>query len=311
MTIDPIYISTKEDSKLIFQYDNFIFDCDGVIWLDETLIPKVLEFLNYLLSNNKNFIFVTNNSSKSRKEYVKKFQRLGINFVTNEMIFPTCYSAVLEVQRLQIPKNSKIWVFGEKGIEEELKLAGYIPVGGTDPKLDAEWNIDLPLMNVDSEVKAVIVGSTKKINYYRIASTLQYLLYNNESLPFIGTNIDKTYPAGKFILPAGGSCVNYMSFTSGREFIDVGKPSKDFLQIILDKTGFNKERTLMVGDTLYTDIKFGNDGKLGVDNKSSLLVLTGGTTLKDLDDAVRHSKDNSIIPSYCIESLTKLIELLE
>ena len=152
----------------------------------------------------------------------------------------------------------------------------------------------------------------------RIALTLQYLLHDHKSLPFIGCNIDRTYPGPKgLILPAGGSIVNYMSYTSNRDFINVGKPSKQFLDIILEDQKFDRSKTLMVGDTLYTDIKFGNDGSLGGDeeNGGTLLVLSGGTKKKDLSHLLhnRHEyKDSeSLVPLYFVESLGKLIDLLE
>ncbi|KAM9887497.1 hypothetical protein OXX69_013306, partial [Metschnikowia pulcherrima] len=55
------------------------------------------------------------------------------------------------------------------------------------------------------------------------------------------------------------------------------------------------------------DIKFGNDGKLGGLNGGSLLVLSGGSKLEDLDNI----EDDSTRPKYYIESLGHLLELLE
>ena len=194
----------------------------------------------------------------------------------------------------------------------------YIPLGCNDPLLDKEWDPNNPILQVDPDVKAVIVGSTKKFNYTRIALTLQYLLFNDKSLPFIGTNIDKLYPGPNgMILAAGGSMVEYMAFTSSRTFIDVGKPGKQLLNLILKDQGFDKSRTLMIGDTLYTDIPFGNqlhstdDASIG----NSMLVLSGGTKMKDLEHLLnnRHDYDDpeSMIPLYFIESLGALIDLLD
>ncbi|EMG48465.1 PHO13 4-nitrophenylphosphatase [Candida maltosa Xu316] len=314
MTIkaNPTFISTKDTADhILSKYDNFLFDCDGVIWLDEDLIPGVAEFIEWLKKNNKKFAFVTNNSSKSRNTYISKFEKLGIPGITKEMIYPTCYSASLELKRLNIPLGSKIWVLGDEGIEQEVLEMGYVPVGGNDPLLDKEWNINNPILQIDPQVKAVVVGSTKLFNYNRIASTLQYLLHDNKSIPFIGCNIDRTYPAGNgLILPAGGSVVNYMSYTAHRDFIDVGKPSKQFLDIILEDQGFDKSKTLMVGDTMYTDIKFGNDGLDG----NSLLVLSGGTKFPDLEHLLQnpHEYENpeSMIPTFVAESLGTFIDLI-
>ncbi|KAK6456692.1 p-Nitrophenyl phosphatase [Scheffersomyces xylosifermentans] len=313
---NPVLVSDKAHAEaLLEKYDNFLFDCDGVIWLDEKLIPGVLKTIEYLESKGKKFAFVTNNSSKSREAYVAKFLSLGFKGITRDRIFPTCFAAVQALQNVyNIQPNSKVWVLGDSGIEEELREEGYIPVGGTDKRLDQPFHPDHELLVVDPEVAAVIVGSTKEFNYMRIASTLQYLLYKNKSIPFIGANIDRSYPGPNgLILPAGGSVVNYMHYTADREFLNVGKPSKVFLDGILATHNYDRSRTLMVGDTLYTDIKFGNDGELG-NGSGSLLVLTGGTKPNDLHQLLsnphHYEGGESLIPSYVIESLGTLGELL-
>lgn len=304
-----IKITTAEQAlQLIDAYDHFLFDCDGVIWLDSDVIPGVVEFIHQLKLKKKTFAFVTNNSSRSRDNYVHKFAQLGFKDITKDIIYPTCYSAALVLrEQLDIPVGSKVWVLGDEGIEEELRECGYIPVGGSDESLDAEWDPNHQLLEVDPDVKAVVVGLTKKINYTRIAATVQYLLAHDKSLPFIGTNIDRTYPGPKGrILPAGGSVVYYMKYTCDREFVDVGKPSSVFLDAVLALQQFDRERTLMVGDTLYTDIKFGKDGQLGGENGGTLLVLSGGTTQRDLTCL----KDESLEPHFYVESLGHLYDLM-
>jgi 4-nitrophenyl phosphatase len=58
--------------------DTFVFDCDGVLWLGSTLIPQVKEVLEKLQSRSKRLLFVSNNSSQSRRLYVEKFKSLGL-----------------------------------------------------------------------------------------------------------------------------------------------------------------------------------------------------------------------------------------
>lgn len=303
-----IKVTTKEQAlEIVNAYDHFLFDCDGVVWLDNDVIPGVDDFIHHLKLNKKSCAFVTNNSARSRNNYLDKFAGLGFKDVEKNSIFPTSYAATVILKELNIPLGSKIWVLGDGGIEDELAEAGYIPVGGTDVLLDDEWDPGHELLIVDPDVKAVVVGSTKKLNYLRIATTVQYLLAENKLLPFIGTNIDRSYPGPKgMILPAGGSVVYFVKYTADRDFIDVGKPSTVFLDAILELCLFAREKTLMVGDTLYTDIKFGNDGKLG-NSKSSLLVLSGGTKEADLDGLT----DQSMVPLYYIESLGHLFDLIK
>ncbi|KAI5970605.1 hypothetical protein CANMA_000346 [Candida margitis] len=312
---NPSKITTKKDAELLLdKFDNFLIDCDGVIWLAETLIPKVTQFLQLLEQHDKQFAFVTNNSSKSRQAYIKKFESLGIHGIKKERIYTTGYSAVLELKKMGIPLGSKIWVLGDSGIEEELGDEGYIAVGGSNPLLDQSWSPKNPLLRLDPEVKAVIAGSTVEFNFMRIATTLQYLMYNNKSIPYVGTNGDRNYPGPDgLILPAGGSMVEYMAYCSSRSYIDVGKPSKTFADIIFYDTGFDKSKSIMIGDTLYSDIKFGNDANLG-DGHGTLLVLSGVTTVPELKDLIASTNqhgDDSLVPQFYVDSLTKLYELLQ
>lgn len=65
--------------ELLDSTDVFIFDCDGVIWKGDSIIEKVPQVLDKLRALGKTVFFVTNNSTKSRKGYLKKFTGLGLN----------------------------------------------------------------------------------------------------------------------------------------------------------------------------------------------------------------------------------------
>jgi len=64
--------------SLLSSYSTFLFDCDGVLWSGDDLIPNTISVLDKLRARGKQIIFVTNNASKSRKAYLKKFEKMGI-----------------------------------------------------------------------------------------------------------------------------------------------------------------------------------------------------------------------------------------
>ncbi|KAL8486097.1 hypothetical protein ACS0TY_022993 [Phlomoides rotata] len=64
--------------NLLDSIDAFLFDCDGVMWKGDALIDSVLDTLDMLQAMGKKLVFVTNNSTKSRKQYANKFHFLGI-----------------------------------------------------------------------------------------------------------------------------------------------------------------------------------------------------------------------------------------
>ncbi|KAF5195456.1 Phosphoglycolate phosphatase 1b protein [Thalictrum thalictroides] len=175
-------------NELIDSVETFIFDCDGVIWKGDSLIDGVPQTLDMLRSKGKRLVFVTNNSTKSRKQYGKKFETLGLT-VSEEEIFASSFAAAAYLNSIDFPKDKKVYVVGEDGILKELQLAGIQYLGGPD---DGGKNIELKpgyLMEHDESVGAVVVGFDRYFNYYKIQyATL--CIRENPGCLFIATNRD-------------------------------------------------------------------------------------------------------------------------
>ncbi|WLF76850.1 4-nitrophenylphosphatase [Lodderomyces elongisporus] len=292
---------------IVDKYDYFLFDCDGVIWLGDHLLPSVSETLEYLRSKNKTIIFVTNNSTKSREDYLKKFEKMGIKNVNKSELFGSAYATAIYIDKiLKLPKDKHVWVLGEEGIETELKEVGYKTLGGTDAKLEEDginFNPNNPILdNLDSQVGAVVCGLTFKINYLKLSMTMQYLLKDNKTLPFIATNIDSTFPMKGKLLIGAGSVIESVAYASGRQPDAIcGKPNQSMMDAVkaqLPGLKENPKRGLMVGDRLNTDMKFGRDGGL-----DTLLVLTGIET----EENVKSLKAGEA-PTYYADKLGDLYE---
>ncbi|KAK1423681.1 hypothetical protein QVD17_18988 [Tagetes erecta] len=183
-------LSLTNVQNLLDSVDCFLFDCDGVIWKGDTLIDGVPQTLEMLRSKGKKLVFVTNNSSKSRKQYAHKFQSLGIP-VTEEEMFSSSFAATMYLKVNEFPPEKKVYVIGGEGIIEELKLAGFIGLGGPE---DGKKTVQLKantLFEHDKSVGAVVVGIDPYINYYK----LQYgtlCIRENPGCIFIATNRDAT-----------------------------------------------------------------------------------------------------------------------
>ncbi|ABN64525.1 p-nitrophenyl phosphatase [Scheffersomyces stipitis CBS 6054] len=303
-----VKITNKEQvQSLLGQYDYFLFDCDGVLWLGDHLLPHVPETLNLLKEHRKTVIFVTNNSTKSRDDYLKKFQKLGISGITKDEVFGSSYASAVYIDKiLKLPKEKKVWVLGEEGIEKELKELGYTTVGGSDPVLVQDgvaFDPEHPhLVELDEDVGAVLAGLTLNLNYLKLSITMQYLLKDNKSLPFIATNIDSTFPSKGKLLIGAGSIIETVAFASGRQPDAVcGKPNQSMMNSIkADNPGLREtpKRGLMIGDRLNTDMKFGRDGGL-----DTLLVLTG---IETEENVLKQPKD--VAPTYYASKLGDLYD---
>ncbi|CAH9136437.1 unnamed protein product [Cuscuta epithymum] len=122
-------LSSHNFRGLLDSVDAFLFDCDGVIWKGDKLIDGIPEALHMLRSIGKKLVFVTNNSTKSRKQFSKKFHTLGIT-VSEDEIFSSSFAAAMYLKVHNFPKDKKVYAIGEEGMLEELTLAGFTALGG-------------------------------------------------------------------------------------------------------------------------------------------------------------------------------------
>ncbi|KAF8586948.1 p-nitrophenyl phosphatase [Ramaria rubella] len=272
-------LTSKADYEaLLSSYDTWMFDCDGVLWHGDNLIDGALDVLKYLRSQKKSIIFVTNNATKSRRSYKSKFDKLGVQAEVDEIFGSAYASAVYLSSVVKLPKDKKVYVIGETGIEQELKEEGIQYLGGTDPEDNTLEPFSLKSFILDPSVGAVLCGLDTSVNYTKYSKAFQYLT-RNEGCLFLATNGDSTYPAGDGILPGSGSIMAPLRFSLKREPTVIGKPNKTMIDCIRAKHVFDPSRTIMVGDRINTDIVFGKSGGLG-----TLLVLTGITSKDDLAD---------------------------
>ncbi|CAN0890886.1 Phosphoglycolate phosphatase 2 [Linum grandiflorum] len=125
--------------SLVDSVEAFLFDCDGVIWKGEKLIDGVSQTLDLLRSKGKKLVFVTNNSTKSRRQYAAKFHSLGIS-VSEDEIFSSSFAAAMYLKVNEFPPEKKVYVIGMEGIVQELQQAGFTALGGPeDAEKTAEW----------------------------------------------------------------------------------------------------------------------------------------------------------------------------
>uniref|UniRef100_A0A0E0LZ05 phosphoglycolate phosphatase n=1 Tax=Oryza punctata TaxID=4537 RepID=A0A0E0LZ05_ORYPU len=320
--------------SLVDSVDAFLFDCDGVIWKGDQLIEGVPETLDLLRKMGKKLVFVTNNSRKSRRQYSKKFRALGLE-VTEEEIFTSSFAAAMFLKLNNFPPEKKVYVVGEDGILEELRLAGFECLGGPE---DGKKNILLEAnfyFEHDKSVGAVIVGLDQYFNYYK----MQYAslcIRENPGCLFIATNRDPTgHMTSAQEWPGAGTMVAAVSCSVQKEPIVVGKPSSFLMDFLLKSFNLETSRMCMVGDRLDTDILFGqNTGcktLLVLSGEKLLLLLfhmcriilpimpnqvsnavwtciaiAGVTTLSELQDA-----SNTIHPDLYTNSIYDLVGLLQ
>ncbi|TPX12039.1 uncharacterized protein E0L32_007154 [Thyridium curvatum] len=289
--------ATKE---FLNKFDTFLIDCDGVLWSGEHVFDGIPQTIEFLRSQGKRTVFVTNNSTKSREEYLKKLESKDIPSGVED-IFGSAYSAAIYISRilkLPAPKN-KVYVIGEAGIEHELSSENIPFIGGTDPAyrkdMDPEaWQGIADGSLLDPDVGVVLAGLDFHINYYKIAMGYQYL---KRGAVFLATNLDSTLPLNKNFFPGAGSILIPLINMTGQQPLALGKPSQAMMDAVEGKFQLDRSRTCMIGDRLDTDIKFGIQGKLG----GTLAVLTGVNKKEDWE------KEGAVAaPAFYVDALSDL-----
>ncbi|KAH7037851.1 HAD-like domain-containing protein [Microdochium trichocladiopsis] len=298
----PAYLTGNSAAinEFIDKFDVFLFDCDGVLWSGDHLFEGVPETLELLRSRGKRVVFVTNNSTKSREDYQKKLDKMGIASSVED-IFASAYSSAIYISRimkLPAPKN-KVFVLGESGIESELRTENVPFIGGTDPALRRDMTPEdfAALADgslIDPDVGIVLAGLDFHINYLKLSIAFQYL---QRGAKFLATNLDSTLPMSHTFFPGAGSISVPLVNMTGQTPLALGKPSQAMMDAIEGKFQLDRARTCMVGDRLNTDIQFGVEGKLG----GTLAVLTGVSKKADWEAA-----DAPAVPAYYVDKLSDL-----
>lgn len=305
-------VSEEEKATLLHRYDNFLFDCDGVLWSGTSSLPGVASVLQKLRERGKRILFVTNNASKSRRLLLERIQQAGIQAEIDE-VFSSAYASALYLKHvLKLPADRKVYVIGMSGLEEELDAVGISHLGGTDANECAPLQgLDFSPLHadgaIDPAVGAVLCGIDTAISYTKLAKAFRYITRpgaTNEvkagelggGCHFVCTNEDVTFPTKEGLFPGAGSCWAGLRDASRREPIVVGKPNQPMIDTIFASSDFEKARTIMVGDRLNTDILFGQRG--GVD---TMLVLTGVNQLDDIG-----APDAPAVPTYVLDGLGSL-----
>ncbi|KAF3386923.1 4-nitrophenylphosphatase [Penicillium rolfsii] len=306
-THNPLYLTGDKAGlrEFLDKFDVFLFDCDGVLWSGDHCFPGTVETLELLRKNGKQVVFVTNNSTKSRADYRKKLEGLGIPSNVEE-IFSSSYSASIYISRiLQLPENKrKVYVIGESGIEQELRSENVSFIGGTDPAYRRDVQPEDykriaagdPTL-LDPEVGVVLVGLDFHLNYLKLALAYHYV---KRGAIFLATNIDSTLPNSGTLFPGAGTMSAPLIMMLGQDPVALGKPSQAMMDAIEGKFHFDRSRACMVGDRVNTDIRFGLEGNLG----GTLGVLTGVSTKEEF-------VSGSVRPLAYLDKLSDLLAVQE
>ncbi len=233
--------------KLHEKYQGFIFDLDGTIYVEDALIEGAAETVNFLAEKNKPFVFVSNKTTGSAREYYEFLKNSGINITENTII--TATETVKKFLLENLP-SEPFFALGEKNFVDELVASG------------------LQYSENPAKIGVVIVTLDRTLTFEKLETAKEAL---ENGARFFAANIDSTCPVKKGeILDAGSTIAALEKSTQKKLELNFGKPSEFIIEAIKTKLKAPLNKCLIVGDRLETDIKMAND--FGID---SALVSTG------------------------------------
>lgn len=241
---------------MLKKYNLFLFDMDGTLYLGDQLYDFTKELLDTIRAKGKRYLFMTNNSSKSVLDYVKKLEKLGIKATEEDFI--TSSQATAYYLKLH-HQGQKLYVCGTNSLKEEFRKNGF----------EITENLE--------EVDCIVMGFDTELTFKKLEDVSKLLLTRDE-IPYIATNPDYVCPTEFGSVPDCGSVCDMIYNATKRRPLVIGKPEALMPQLAMQQYGYKKEETAVIGDRIYTDIKSGlNAGVTGI------LVMSGETTQEILD----------------------------
>ncbi len=232
-------------------------DLDGTLYRGGTLFPYTKPFLSTLVELGIGYTFLTNNSSKSAKDYLKHLQGFGLTAQSQQLY--TSGNATIDFLRRTRPNLQRLYLLGTPSLRAEFEEAGFI--------LD------------EKHPELVVVGFDPKLIYSELCRAAYWI---SKGCAYVPTHPDVTCPTDDptILIDVGSLCACLEKATGKRPLAIPGKPSPAMLEGPLERNGLVPEQMAMAGDRLNTDMELARrSGALGV------LVLSGATSKEEAERA--------------------------
>jgi HAD superfamily hydrolase (TIGR01457 family) len=252
----------------------FLLDMDGTFYLSDRLLEGALRFIDLLREQKKEFLFLTNNSSKHRRQYAEKISRLGLP-IPEELVLTSGEATALHLKR-QHPR-ARLFVVGTPSLEEEFRQHGF--------------------QLTEQEPDFLVLGFDTTLTYQKLWALCDFV---RAGVPYIATHPDFNCPTETGWMPDVGAMIAFVKAATGKEpDLVVGKPNRLIVEAASAKMNLQVSQLAMIGDRLYTDIALGQSSGI-----VTILVLSGETKVEDL-------KDSPFQPEYTFQNLAGVADWLE
>lgn len=247
---------TGKNADALSRKKLWLLDMDGTIYNENQIFDGTLDFLARIRQQGGRYVFITNNSSRSVADYVKKVNDMGIDAGFED--FYTSSQATAMYIKKNYPGQT-VYCMGTRSLVEELRQSGLKVV-----------------TQADASATVVLIGFDTENTSEKIRDTCIML---GRDVAYLATNPDLVCPVSFGFIPDCGSMSIMLKNATGKEPFFIGKPQPIMVDCVLQNTGISREDAVIVGDRLYTDIATGINA--GVD---TICVLSGEASMQDIQE---------------------------
>ena len=259
----------------------FLLDMDGTLYLGDDVFDGAVDFIHSISETGRNYIYLTNNSSRAGVDYITRLRKLGFPCEA-ENVF-TSGMATGEFLNQNYP-GAKVYLAGTKAFYRELQSYGIDLVNDENGHTDVDT------------VDVVVQGFDTELVYEKLDLACHFL---RRGAKFIAANPDWVCPMpADEVLPDCGSICALLTAASGVKPEYIGKPNRNMIDVVSKMTGVPNENICAVGDRLYTDIAVAaNAGSV------SVCVLSGESSEQDI-------VESDVKPDYVLKDVAEIAKIL-
>ncbi|RWI16596.1 HAD-IIA family hydrolase [Mesorhizobium sp.] len=247
--------------------EGIISDLDGVVYRGKAPIPDAVETFNLWRTRGLPFCFVTNNSTHTPEDVIRKLAGFGLAIEPRNVVTSAITAA--ELIRANYPQLSRVYVIGAPSLVAAITAVG--------------------LEVTDRSPEVVVMGLDRSITHDKLRIAVNAIL---GGAVFVGTNPDLLLPTEDGFEPGAGAILAAVAAATQRKPLIVGKPEVHMIETALARLGTSRNSTVMIGDQIATDIQAGKRASL-----RAVLVTTGVPSRRD---------STLIAPDLTVASLSEI-----
>jgi HAD superfamily hydrolase (TIGR01450 family) len=253
-------------------YDGFLVDLDGVVWVGREPVTGSVEALRALIEAGKGIVFVTNNPGRRPEVYAERLRDAGVPAEATTIVTAGMATVALAAERAG--SGAGAFVIGAEAFREMAAEAGLEVLEGEAAR----------------EAQAVLASGHRGFDYEEL---LTATLAIQSGAALFATSRDPTLPMPGGEWPGTGAILAAIETATAARAEIGGKPEPHLFEMARERV--SGERIAMVGDRIASDIEGGRRAGL-----ETILVLTGASTRREAE-AAEHP------PDHVLEDLAGLL----